>query len=142
GEALTLRALAYFELVRYWGDVPFKMEASKSDLSNVYMSKTDRATIYKYIVKDLQEAVTYLPWLKSNAEYSTAERITKGFAKGLLARVSLFAGGWSLRDRNIFSNTTAEVHPTIPETNGFFVGRTKEWRSYYEIAAKECAEMI
>ncbi len=83
GEALTLRALAYFELVRYWGDVPYKSEASKSDLSNVYMAKTDRDTIYKYMVQDLEEAVDYLPWLGEDTNYSTAERITKGYAKGL-----------------------------------------------------------
>ncbi|WP_187263730.1 RagB/SusD family nutrient uptake outer membrane protein [Pontibacter beigongshangensis] len=142
GEALTLRALAYFELVRYWGDVPFKVEPSRSDLANVYMSKTDRDTIYKNIVQDLQEAIQYLPWLYANAEYSTSERITKGFAKGLLARVALFAGGWSLRDGNIFSNSTAEHHPAIPESNRFFVGRAQNWREYYQIAAQQSAEII
>ena len=142
GEALTLRALAYFELVRYWGDVPFKRESSKSDLSNVYMQKTDRDTIYKYLVKDLEEAVEYLPWLKSTSEYSTVERISKGFAKGLLARVALFAGGWSLRDGNIFSGTTAIHHPTIPEMKGYFVGRPQNWQEYYQIAAQHTADII
>lgn len=142
GEALTIRALAYFELVRYWGDVPFKKETSKSDLSNVYMGKTDRDTIYKYVVQDLQEAIEYLPWLKTASEYSTAERISKGFAKGLLARVALFAGGWSLRDGNLFPSATIEHHPSIPEMGNYFVGRTKDWRDYYQIAEKQCAEMI
>ena len=142
GEALTLRALAYFELVRYWGDVPFKTEASKSDLSNVYMGRTDKDTVFHYIVKDLQEAIGYLPWLGANTEYGTAERITKGFAMGLLARVALFAGGWSLRDANMFPNSTAEHHPTIPEQEGFFVGRPQNWKEYYQIAADACAEMI
>jgi hypothetical protein len=142
GEALVLRALAYFELVRYWGDVPFKREASKSDLSNVYLGRSDKDTVYHYIVKDLQEAAEYLPWMGSNTEYGSAERITKGFAKGLLARVALFAGGWSLRDGNAFPNSTAEHHPTIPELNGFFVGRPQNWKEYYQIAADACAEMI
>lgn len=39
GEALTLRSLAYLELVRRWGDVPFKDGIANSDLSNVYMGK-------------------------------------------------------------------------------------------------------
>ncbi|MGV8092252.1 MAG: RagB/SusD family nutrient uptake outer membrane protein [Mangrovibacterium sp.] len=142
GEALTLRSLAYFELVRYWGDVPFKTGTSKSDLSNVYMSKTDRDSIYYYLVKDLQEAVEYLPWLNESTDYSTCERITKGFAKGLLARIALFAGGWSIRDGNTFPNSTAEHHPDIPETGGYYVGRPQNWRDYYEIAANECAGMI
>ncbi|MFT3738120.1 MAG: RagB/SusD family nutrient uptake outer membrane protein [Breznakibacter sp.] len=142
GEALTLRALAYFELVRNWGDVPFKTTTSKSDLSNVYMEKVDRDTIYKYLVQDLQEAIGYLPWLDEKTEYATSERITKGFAKGVLARVALFAGGWSIRDANAFSDSAVEHHPTIPEANGYFVGRTPNWRDYYAIAAEQCAGII
>jgi len=142
GEALVMRSLAYFELVRYWGAVPFKREASKSDLSNVYMGRTDIDTIYHYIVQDLQEAVTLLPWLGSNTEYGTAERVTKGFAMGLLAKVALFAGGWSLRDGNMFPDSKAEHNPNIPEQGGFYVGRPANWKEYYQIAADASGEMI
>lgn len=142
GEALTLRAMAYFELVKYWGDVPFKRESSKSDLSNVYMSKTDRDLIYAGLVEDLQEAEKYLPWLKTNSEYATAERITKGYVKGLLAKVALFAGGWSLRDGNMFPDKDLERNTDIPEVDGYYVGRVKNWRDYYEIAATQTAEII
>ncbi|MFD2034776.1 RagB/SusD family nutrient uptake outer membrane protein [Belliella marina] len=142
GEALTMRAMAYFELVRYWGDVPFKSETSRSDLTNVYMEKTNRDEIYAQLVLDLAEAAEYLPWMNAHAEYATSERITKGYAKALLAKVALFAGGWSLRDGNTFPGLDVERHPTIPEQNGYFVGRVKDWRDYYEIAAKHTAEII
>lgn len=140
GEALTLRALAYFELTRLYGDIPYKKTTSNSDLSNVYIGKIDRDTVYADIVKNLQEAVDYLPWLGDGI--NTAERITKGFAKGLLARVALFAGGWSLRDGNQFPDLDLEHHPTIPEKNGYYVGRTKKWKDYYEIAIQQCAEIL
>lgn len=142
GEALVMRALAYFELVRYWGAVPFKREASKSDLSNVYAGRSDIDTIYHYIVQDLKEAVDLLPWLGTNADYRSAERVTKGFAMGLLAKVSLFAGGWSLRDGNLFPDSKAEHNPSIPEQGGFYVGRPENWKDYYQIAADACAQMI
>jgi len=142
GEALTLKSLAFFELTRYWGDVPYKQEASKSDLSNVYMKKIDKDTVYHYLVKDLEEAQSYLPWKGASSDYGTVERITKGFTKGLLAKTALFAGGWSLRDANLFPNSTAERHPTIPEVNGYYVGRPLNWKEYYAIAAKHTAEMI
>lgn len=141
GEALTLKSLAFFELARWWGDVPYKQEASKSDLSNVYMPKTDKDSVYYYVIKDLQEAQDYVPY-KGTGTYSSVERVTKGFTKGLLAKAALFAGGWSLYDANQFPNTTAEKHPSIPESNGYFVGRPKNWREYYEIAAKATAELI
>lgn len=31
GEALTIRAMVYFDLIRYFGDIPFKTESSKAD---------------------------------------------------------------------------------------------------------------
>jgi hypothetical protein len=147
GEALTLRALAYFELVRRWGDIPYKDGMSNSDLSNVYLSKTDRDSVYLALVRDVQEAIDYLPWLGEDADYN-CERITKGFAKGLLARIALFAGGWSLRDGTQFSDANVEHYPNLEnnpgmaEVNGYFVGRTKDWKTLYAIAEQQCAEMI
>lgn len=129
GEALVLRSLAYFELVRRYGDVPYKEGMSNSDLSNVYMGKTDRDSIYSCIIKDMKEAINYLPWM-GTSDYNS-ERVTKGFAKGLLARIALFAGGWSVRDGNAFDDTNVEHYPNIEgnpgmeETNGFYVGRPK-----------------
>ena len=146
GEALVLRSLAYFELVRRYGDVPYKEGMSNSDLSNVYMGKTDRDSIYSCIIKDMKEAINYLPWM-GTSDYNS-ERVTKGFAKGLLARIALFAGGWSVRDGNAFDDTNVEHYPNIEgnpgmeETNGFYVGRPKNWRDYYEIAEQQCAELI
>ena len=142
GEALVLRSLAYFELVRYWGDVPYKQGTSESDLSNVYIGKIDRDLIYASLIKDLTEAQGYLPWLKADAEYATVERITKGFAKGLLAKVALFAGGWSLRDGNLFPGKDLEHNPNIPENGNYFVGRVKNWRDYYQIASQQTAEIL
>ena len=146
GEALVLRSLAYFELVRRYGDVPYKEGMSNSDLSNVYMGKTDRDSIYSCIIKDMKEAINYLPWM-GTSDYNS-ERVTKGFAKGLLARIALFAGGWSVRDGNAFDDTNVEHYPNIEgnpgmeETNGCYVGRPKNWRDYYEIAEQQCAELI
>ena len=89
GEALTLRSLAYLELVRRWGDVPFKDGIANSDLSNVYMGKINRDSIYPFLIRDMQEAVECLPWVGEVGDYN-CERVTKGFAKGLLARIALF----------------------------------------------------
>lgn len=148
GEALVLQSLSYFELVRRWGDVPYKLSTSESDLSNVYMGKIDRDSIYSSIVKNMQEAVEYLPWVGEVSDYN-CERVTKGFAKGLLARIALFAGGWSIRDGNQFPNdANVEHYPNVEnnqgmeEMNNYYVGRPKDWKRYYEIAEQQCAEII
>lgn len=148
GEALVLRSLSYFELVRRWGDIPFKEGMSSSDLSNVYMGKINRDSIYACIVKDMQEAIEYLPWVGEVADYNS-ERITKGFAKGMLARIALFAGGWSVRDGKEFPANTSverysntEQNPGMEEVGEYFIGRPINWRDYYEIAEQQCAEII
>ncbi|HYX08234.1 MAG TPA: RagB/SusD family nutrient uptake outer membrane protein [Bacteroidales bacterium] len=93
-EALTLRSLFYFELVRNWGDVPFKTTPSKAG-DNFSLPKTDRDTIYKQIIGDLLEAKDLIGWKSEIDGYP--ERISKGAVLGLLARISLARGGYSLR---------------------------------------------
>jgi hypothetical protein len=123
GEALTLRAMAYYELVKHWGDVPFKTEPTLPDLSNVYLGKTDRDTIYDHIIADLLEAEQYVPWIGEQGY--TVERITKGFIKGMTARISLSAGGYSLRDKP-----------------GFPMERRSDWRKFYTLANTKTREIM
>jgi hypothetical protein len=94
GEALTLRAQLYYELIRNWGDVPAQFIPS-SFATELFLAKTDRDEIYSQILSDLAEATTLVPW-KSEVSGSN-ERITKGFVHGLRARIALAAGGYSLR---------------------------------------------
>ncbi len=94
GEALALRALAYYELIRNWGDVPFKTTPSKAG-DDFFLPKTDRDIIYEQIIEDLILAADLVPW-KSEVDVFN-ERITKGAVKGLLARICLARGGYSLR---------------------------------------------
>ena len=61
-EAMTLRAMVYFDMIRLFGDIPFKTETSQSDLSNVYIGKTDRDDIMDELMLELDEAIGYLPW--------------------------------------------------------------------------------
>ncbi|OQP64358.1 hypothetical protein A3860_20520 [Niastella vici] len=127
GEAITLRSLAYFELVKNWGDVPYKAEPTKYDLSNVYLAPLDRDSIYDHLLTDLQEAENYVPWVGSGTgTYATVERVTKGFIKGLIARIALFRGGYSLRNRN----------------GNYVTERGSNWQTYYTLARTKCQEIM
>ncbi|MBX6381192.1 MAG: RagB/SusD family nutrient uptake outer membrane protein, partial [Thermoflavifilum aggregans] len=98
GEALTLRAQFYFQLILNWGDVPAHWVPS-ADVQNLFETKTSRDSIYDHILNDLQLAETLVPWRSEVASLGDPndERITKGAVKGLRARIALFAGGYSLR---------------------------------------------
>lgn len=116
GESLTIRALIYFDLVRFWGDVPLALEPTKSDLSNAYLGKTDRDEILDQMMTDLDEAIEYLPWADEVAGYTT-ERVTKGYAHALLAQIALTRGGYAIREAEKPGYVTATknsdpVYPT------------------------------
>lgn len=96
GEALTIRAMVYYDLIKNYGDVPLKLEAAKADGSNLYVAKTDRDVIMDQLLKDLQQAADLLPWA-GQAGYTT-EHATKGFALGLAARIALAEAGYSIRE--------------------------------------------
>ena len=115
GECLTIRAMIYFDLLRYWGDIPLKLESSKSDLSNAYVGKTDRDVIMDTLMVDLEEAIDLLPWADEVSGYTT-ERITKGYAHGLLAQMAMTRAGWVIREQAKEGYETASDYsdPTYP----------------------------
>lgn len=95
GEALAIRAYAYWNIVRFYGDVPYS-DIPTLDKTEFASSRVSRDVIYDNCVKDLQRAVELLPW-QSESYVSTPERFTKNAAYGILARVALYAAGYSLR---------------------------------------------
>lgn len=121
GEALTLRAWFYHELIRNWGDLPASFVPS-SDVPDLYLTKTDRDVIYDKVLEDLAEAIDLLPWQSESNDPST--RITKAAAKGIRARIAMARGGYSLRRES----KTME--------------RRSDYLTYYQIARQECLDII
>jgi len=52
-EALFIRSLSYFYLVRVWKDVPLVIEPSISDTANLYLPKSSEKVVVNQIIKDL-----------------------------------------------------------------------------------------
>ena len=87
-EALYLRALCYFYLVRIFGDVPLVLDASISDSQEYYPAKSTEESIILQIIDDLQTAIPNLPTSYGKLAYDKG-RATKGAANALLADVYL-----------------------------------------------------
>lgn len=96
-EARVIRAMVYLDLVRVFGDVPFRWDPAKSDLSNVNQGKTDRDVILDALIEDLEAVVAEnkLPWVEQGL---TQEHINMGYAKGLLANIYMTRAGYALRE--------------------------------------------
>ena len=85
GEAMFLRALFYFDVVRAWGDVP----VITTTTPQVGMERSPKSDVYNLIIQDLLAAIEALP---EKSDYSAEDlgRASRGAAKGMLAKVYLF----------------------------------------------------
>jgi hypothetical protein len=90
GEAYFLRALSYFDLVRWFGDVPLLVEEVTS-LDNLNVARDPAAAVYAQIESDLQSASQMLP---TSYEGADVGRVTWGAAMSLLAKVYLTQRKW------------------------------------------------
>lgn len=90
GECLSWKAMAYFFLVRSFGDIPIIHSNSASLASGDYNTakKVKKADVYEYIIMTLEKAMELLPKTKS-----TTGRIDYYCAEGLLAKVYLTKAG-------------------------------------------------
>lgn len=55
-EALFIRSISYFYLVRLWKDVPLVLEPSISDTSNLFLPKSKENVVIDQIIEDLLKA--------------------------------------------------------------------------------------
>lgn len=92
GEALTLRAIYYADLLKSWGDVPARFEPITT--ATLYLGKSNRDVIYKQLIADLGEASTLVAWPNETAYTSTVEHVNKAFVKAFRARLALAASGY------------------------------------------------
>ena len=94
GEAKFLRALLYFRLLQTFGELPLITETP--DINSPIEDLLSRSTIdetFLFIEDDLIQAIESLP---NKSQYPNIElgRATKGAAKTLLAKVSMYQEKW------------------------------------------------
>ncbi|SFC68158.1 Starch-binding associating with outer membrane [Parapedobacter composti] len=95
GEARVIRALLYFYLTFFFGDVPIVDKPLNID--EVYGPRDPQEKVIDFIFDDLDLAAQHLP-----AEIQTGAnlgRISRGAAYALKARVALYAGRYDVAER-------------------------------------------
>ncbi len=137
GEALSIRAFCYLNLIRIYGDVPAVWtpmeELDPNDENTFYPKRSSRDEIYDQIIADLQQAKDWVPWFKESG-YATAERLSKQGVYALLARTALYAGGYSLR-WNLQTNDPASLKLARRDDEA-------RVRELYQIANDACKAII
>ncbi len=112
GEALFIRALLHFDLLRYIGNpqtglgIPYMLEPSGIDYKP---ARDNIETCYQNIISDLERAALLLP-------ASNKDRATSWAAKALLARVHFYNGDYAQSAdlcTEVIGNTAFELEPLI-----------------------------
>lgn len=142
-EARFLRAFQAFDLVKFWGDVPFKTEYSTT-YSSAFGARVDREKIYDQIIADLNFAKENLPWATSA---SSPERATQGAARALLMRVLLQRAGYSLHMDGKLERPADDVRKAcfeqvVSEWNAFANGQHDFYTGGYEALFKSFSELV
>ena len=124
-EARFLRALAYFELVRYWGRVPVSLHTLSVDEA-MNLRQSESIEVYENaIIPDLEYAIdnmTNEP-LNSSGGAASAGRATQVAAKALLGRVYLTMSGFPLYD----SEKESKAASLLKEVIDYAEGSGKYW---------------
>lgn len=139
GEALTLRAFCYLEMVKLWGDVPACFKSfDGNDINDLYVKKTDRNVIFEQLRVDLKEAANLMPWSaacpRSAANYTG--RPSKALALGLLARMDLMYAGKALRPNVFTEGGTADCSVR------YNIDDPLKRQEIYQEAVWACAQII
>jgi hypothetical protein len=129
GEAKFLRALAYFNLVRIFGDVQMitNMPTVEETLKT---PRTPATTVYnEVIIKDLIDAATKLPIVNTGSEVG---RATKGAALAILGKVYMTVRDFPNAEATLQQLTTAPfTYALLPNFNDLFDYSKNEHHSEY-----------
>ncbi|MGC4232899.1 MAG: RagB/SusD family nutrient uptake outer membrane protein [Niabella sp.] len=130
GQALAIRALMYFYLVRTFKEVPLKLDATVSDERIAPMPKTGADTILNQIVSDLKAAETKLPASYGSTAAFDKGRVTRYGANAILADVYLWMDKYTEAaaecDKIISSNAFHLVPGNQFFNNLFLTGASEE----------------
>jgi len=129
GEAKFLRGLFYFNLVRFYGDVPMilKLESVEDALG----ARVPAEQVYQQIIKDLTEAEASLP---STYSENNLGRVTKGAAKILLGKVYL--------TRHEFSKAVEKLAEVINNEGEYGYGLHENYSDNWNPATENGKEMV
>ena len=84
GEAKVMRAMFYHELLSYWGDIPFTLQATY-ETDDLNPAITPRQEVSDALIADLRHAAEYM-YSDKDANIAAPERISKEAAYAMIAR--------------------------------------------------------
>jgi SusD family. len=135
GEAVALRATCYFELCRFFGDVPHQLVPGVQA-----EGLTSRDEIYEYHIKKLMQVEPLMYHVGENAN-AIVTYMTRTYVQGLIGRMCLYAGGYATRRTDLgadfyknIDGKTISFTKIGSEKNGAVYNRRTDYLDFYKIA--------
>jgi tetratricopeptide (TPR) repeat protein len=135
GQAYFLRALAYFDLVQYFGDVPLHLTPVTA-LSETALPRSIKDAVYQQIIADAKLAASLLP-LKGVQEKG---RATSGAAKTLLGNVHIVLKQWAEAETVLKEVLNSNEYSLVPGYGDIYKTSNKNnSESVFEVQFQEGA---
>lgn len=140
GEAIALRATAYYELMRFFGDVPHQLIPGQT-VERI----APRDSIAEYHLNLLMDVE---PRMYRAGENTAVDKtfMTRTYVQGLIGRIAMLEGGYQTRRgdlgadfyKDLDGNTISfdKVATSTYGSDECFYGRRTDYKDFYEIAKK------
>lgn len=136
GQAAALRATCYWELCRWYGDVPQVLKAGEKA-----QGLASRYAIYDYHIQKLMEVEPHM--FRAGESSNRADVMNRTYVQGLIGRLCLYNGGYATRRTDLGSdfyvdgqNKVLSFEDWSVEKNGAVYGRRSDWKDVFAIAKK------
>lgn len=134
GQAVALRATCYWELCRWYGDVPHVLKAGEKA-----QGLASRYAIYDYHIRKLIEVEPHM--YRVGESINRADVMNRTYVQGLIGRLCLYNGGYATRRTDLGADFYVDGDGRVLtfedwsiEKNSAIYGRRSDWREVYGIA--------
>ncbi|WP_083927713.1 RagB/SusD family nutrient uptake outer membrane protein [Niabella aurantiaca] len=112
-EAVFIRSLSYFIMVRHWGDIPYI-----ADINDVGKNpRTNQVELFQKCINDLQGVLGDLPWTYADAS-KKGSRAMKGGALVLMMEMYMWMAGFDDANAMAYYQKVADLSHTLIEEGG------------------------
>ena len=131
GQAHGIRAFLYFDLVRWFGDVPLVLTDTKS-LDGLEVTRTPQKEVFRQIIEDFEYCISHTMDKGDTSKGYQYGRLTKDACHGFLAKVYLWLGSVAQRYGNeILGNAADNFEKSLEHSSAVIQGGRYKLVDYY-----------
>ena len=131
GQAHGIRASLYFDLVRWFGDVPLVLTDTKS-LDGLEVTRTPQKEVFRQIIEDFEYCISHTMDKGDTSKGYQYGRLTKDACHGFLAKVYLWLGSVAQRDgKEILGNAADNFEKSLEHSSAVIQGGRYKLVDYY-----------